>query len=154
MTRRPGPVRIRRAGPQDASQLAGRHRALFDSSPDPQALHDYLADPHNLFLFATVDGTGAGFPRGTTLGQIRSRRRQFFLYEIEVVPTFRRTGVARALIRHLLRYCRQHRYEEVFVLTSPANRAAVRLYRGTGGRPETAADRMIVYRLRPVRPSG
>ena len=142
-------VRVRRLGVRDAPRLAGPLSGLFDLPPDPSATRGYLADRRNLFLLASFGGTPAGFLRGTTLRQVRTRRPQFFLYELGVTPPLRRRGVGRALIRHLLAFCRARRYDEVFVLTEPANRAAVGLYRATGGRPETPADRMYVYRLHP-----
>ncbi|NNN18097.1 MAG: GNAT family N-acetyltransferase [Thermoplasmata archaeon] len=43
-----------------------------------------------------------------------------------------RRGVADELIRWLLNYCRERGFEEVFVLTDPANEAAVTLYQSTG----------------------
>lgn len=145
------PIQVRRLGVRHLPLLVGLGRSLFDGPADPTALRSYLADPRNLFLVATVGGVGAGFLRGTTLRQLHTRRPQMFLYEIGVARRFRRQGVGEALMHRLLRYCREHRYDEVFVLTQPTNRAAVRLYRSTGAVTETPGDRMFVYRLTPRR---
>lgn len=145
---RPPPPRIRRLRARDAASTIRRHRVLFDDRPRSLPMRRYLADPRNLFLLATVEETAAGFLRGTALQQLRTGRPQFFLYEIGVAPPFRRRGIGRALLLELLRYCRAHGYDEVFVLTDPSNRAAVRLYRSTGAVTETPADRMFVYRLK------
>lgn len=120
---------------------------LFDHPANRSALAAYLRDPRNVFLLAQRDGVAVGFLRGTSLGQLHTRRPQIFLYEIEVARRFRRRGVATALVERLLRYSRARRFEEVFVLTNPNNTAAVRLYRSTGAITETSGDRMFVYRL-------
>jgi ribosomal protein S18 acetylase RimI-like enzyme len=80
--------------------------------------------------------------------QTRTPRPQFFLYEIGVAPSARLRGVGKALVERMLDYARRWGCEEAFVLTSPSNRAAVALYRSTGGRTETPGDRMYVYPLR------
>lgn len=130
---------------QEAGILGARE--LFDEPPDPAAVTSYLQDESNLFLLATEGPVAIGFLRGTALGQLKSGRRQFFLYEIAVAPAFRRRGVGRALVRELLGWCRARSFEEVFVFTDPANAAAVGLYRSTGAVTETPADRMFVYLL-------
>lgn len=139
---------ITRLGRDHASQLA-RAPDLFDERPDLRAAREYLADPRNLFLLASDGPTPIGFLRGTSLRQIKTRRAQMFLYEIGVDRRYRRRGVGAALVQWLLDYCRKNDYDEIFVLTSPANRAAVRLYRSTGAATETKGDRMFVYRLTP-----
>ncbi|MFZ0699999.1 MAG: GNAT family N-acetyltransferase [Thermoplasmata archaeon] len=121
--------------------------ALFDRPLDPEAVREYLAEDRNILLLAMERGRAVGFLRGTALGQLRSTRPQMFLYEVSVLKGFRRRGIAGKLIRSLLSYCRERGFEEVFVLTDPNNRAAVRLYRSTGALPETSADRMFVYQL-------
>ena len=148
----PRAVQVRRLRVRDAPFLVALGDSLFDRPPATAALRSYLADPRNLFLMATIGGVGAGFLRGTMLRQLHTRRPQMFLYEIGVVRQFRRQGVGRALLHWLLRYCREHRYDEVFVLTQPSNRAAVRLYRNTGAVTETPGDRMFVYPLGRSRP--
>ena len=122
-------------------------RELFDRPLDLRATRRYLAEERNLFLLATEAGRPIGFLRGTLLRQLRTRRAQFFLYEIGVAPRARRRGVATALVRRMLGYARRRGCAEAFVLTSPTNRAATALYRSTGGRTETDGDRMYVYRL-------
>ena len=121
---------------------------LFDEPPDETAVRDYLRDPRNLFLVAWDGGRPVGFLRGTALRQLKSRHKQFFLYEIAVAESRRRRGVGAALIRALLRFCRDGDFDEVFVFTDdPHNLAAERLYRSTGAMTETAGDRMYVYRI-------
>ena len=151
-TRRAGPVRIVRMRGRDARRVVVA-RALFDDPLDLGATRRYLSDARNLFLLAIEGRAPVGFLRGTLLGQTRTPRPQFFLYEIGVVPSARRRGVGRALVERMLAHARRAGCEEAFVLTSPARRAAVALYRSTGGRTETAGDRMYVYPLRRRRPN-
>ena len=146
--RRPPAIRVARMRPADTTRLAKAVNGLLDAPPDLGALRRYLADPRNVFLLASVGAKTVGFLRGTSLGQVHTRRPQMFLYEVGVGPAFRRRGVGRALVEHLLVYCRARRFDEVFVFTDPGNRPAVALYRGTGAITETPRDRMFVYRLR------
>jgi len=128
---------------------------LFDEPPDVEAVRHYLADERNIFLIAYEGGEAIGFLRGTELGQLRSLRKQMFLYEMAVEESHRRRGVGTALVKALLRECRDLGCDEVFVFTDPANEAAVRLYRSTGAVTETPADRMFVYSLRSgIEPLG
>jgi ribosomal protein S18 acetylase RimI-like enzyme len=139
-------MRVRRLLPGE--ELAVLHAAhLFDESPEVGAVRDYLADDRNILLFAFEGSVAVGFLRGTELQQLANRRRQMFLYEVSVEESFRRRGVATALIQALLQDCRERGFEEVFVFTDPANQAAVGLYRSTGAQTETTADRMYVYPL-------
>lgn len=141
-----GNVEIFRMKPgMETFVLQGMH--LFDSPLSESAVRAYLADARNLLLFAYEREVPIGFVRGTLLLQLDSDRTQMFLYEIGVMPSFRRKGVGKALIRELLDFCRKNEVEEVFVLTSPEDPAAVRLYTSTGAGTETPSDRMYVYRL-------
>lgn len=125
---------------------------MFDQSADVVALRSYLSDPRNIFLLACVHGEAVGFLRGTALGQIHTRHRQMFLYEVAVARRFRRRGVGKLLVQHLLDHCRANYFDEAFVFTDPRNRAAVRLYRSTGAVTETPRDRMFVYRFGKLGP--
>ncbi|MGA7845773.1 MAG: GNAT family N-acetyltransferase [Thermoplasmata archaeon] len=134
--------------PAGTTRLAKVAEPLLDAPADLGALRRYLTDRRNIFLLASVGSRTVGFLRGTSLGQVHTRRPQMFLYEVAVAPACRRRGVGRALVEHLLAYCRARRFDEVFVFTDPGNRPAVALYRGTGAITETPRDRMFVYPLR------
>jgi len=140
-------MQIRRLGSEGEEEVL-RAAHLFDEPPSPRAVRTYLADGRNVFLLAYQDDAIVGFLRGTELGQLKTDRKQMFLYEIAVAEPHRRQGVGRELIRALLRDCRDRGLEEVFVFTDdPANEAAERLYRSTGAVTETRGDRMYVYKL-------
>ncbi len=151
-------MRVTRVGSGDVAELL-RFKVLSDERVSAGALRSYLRDTRNIFFLAMEDGAGLGYLPGTALRQIRSNRLQMLLYEIGVTAPYRRRGVGRALITALLDYCRSRQFDEIFDLTDPGNLAAVRLYRSTGAKPETPADRMLVYRLagdppRPPRAAG
>lgn len=149
MTLRSASLRLRivRIGPADTVRVAEKARPLLDGPADPVALRRYLSDRRNYFLVAWDGEVAVGFLRATALGQILTRRPQMFLYEISVAESHRRRGVGRRLVERLLRFSRARHFDEVFVFTDPANRAAVGLYRATGATTETPGDRMYVYPL-------
>jgi aminoglycoside 3-N-acetyltransferase I len=141
-----GIVRIRRLGPGEESLVAGATH-LLDEPPDLDAVRSYLADDRNVFLLAEKGSKAVGFLRGTAFGQLKSTRKQMFLYEIEVDADHRRLGIGSELIQRLMAYCHERGFEEIFVFTDPGNLPAVALYRSTGAVTETPADRMFVYQL-------
>jgi aminoglycoside 3-N-acetyltransferase I len=140
-------MRVRRlVRGEEGEVLRAAH--LFDEPPDPSAVRSYLEDNRDVFLLACEGDEPVGFLRGTELGQLKSQRKQMFLYEIAVEENSRRRGIGRELVEWLLRHCAERGFEEIFVFTDPANQAAVMLYRSTGAVTETPADRMFVYHLR------
>jgi ribosomal protein S18 acetylase RimI-like enzyme len=137
-------IEVSRLAPGDAGRVLAA-ASLFDETPLRGAVEAYLADPANFLHLAIVDGVAAGFARGMRLARLDSERCQLFLYEIGVAETFRRRGVARALIADLLDLARAERCVEIFVLAEPDNDAALALYRATGGSAEPSV--MFVYDL-------
>lgn len=121
---------------------------LLDDLPDLEASRRYLSEDRNVFFMAYKDGLPIGFLRGSTLLQLKTRRKQMFFYEIGVDKNFRRQGIGKRLVEKLIEYCRTRDYEEIFVLTSPTNQAAIKLYISTGAVTETDGDRMYVYKLK------
>jgi aminoglycoside 3-N-acetyltransferase I len=58
---------------------------------------------------------------------------EMFLYEIAVYPEYRQRGIAKALIIFLKDICVEKGIKEMYVGTSVNNRAALQLYKSTGG---------------------
>ncbi|MGA7476838.1 MAG: GNAT family N-acetyltransferase [Thermoplasmata archaeon] len=139
-------MRVRRMDPGTELEVL-RLGHLLEEPPELSAVRAYLSDDRNVFLTAYEGSEAVGFLRGTTLTQLRSKRKRFFLEGIAVEESFRRRGVGKALITSLLRDCRELGFEDVFVTVDPTNAPAVRLYLTTGALPEVAAERMFVYRL-------
>ena len=54
------------------------------------------------------------------------------LLNVCVNPAYRRRGIGRALVDHLLALAVRHRAEVVFLEVRPSNRAALRMYRDVG----------------------
>jgi ribosomal protein S18 acetylase RimI-like enzyme len=141
------PMHVQLLETKDAGEVL-RASQLFDERPSPEAVDAYLGDPRNVLFLAYEGDAPVGFLRGTELNQLKSKRKQMFLYEIAVEEAHRKQGVGTELIYALLRHCRERNFEEMFVFTDdPQNLAAERLYRSTGGLTETVGDRMYVYRL-------
>lgn len=142
-------VQIRHILPGEGPEVLRSGHLFGRGQPDLEAVQAYLADERNVLLIAFEGTKAVGFLRATELRQLTSRRKQMFLYEIGVGEGFRRRGIGTALVNTLLEDCRERGFAEVFVLTDPANAAAVALYRATGAVTETPADRMFVYPLHP-----
>jgi ribosomal protein S18 acetylase RimI-like enzyme len=137
-------MEIRRLAPDDTDLLMAA-APLLDRPPHREAARAFLADAHNYFILATVEGEPAGFIRAHALDQFDTPRPQFFLYEIGVDPAFQRRGIARALIETLHHHARALGAEEDFVITNPSNGPAMALYRATGGVQDEEEAIVFVY---------
>ena len=105
-----------------------RRLEFGDLSPFVQH-QELLADPHAIVLVAFDGDEQVGFVLAHDLPRRRGAARQLFLYEVDVVESHRRRGIARLLLEHLA----ELGISEGFVLTEPDNEAANALYEGVGG---------------------
>ena len=105
----------------------------------------FFQDRNNIMLAAFVGKDLAGYAWAFVLTHPDRRRPAMFLYSLEVLRPFRRQGVGKAIIRKLKERARRNRCFEIFVLTEQKNRAAMALYRTTGGRREHRDDVLFVY---------
>ena len=104
-----------------------------------------LARPDNCFIAAMIDGSPVGLIVAYVIPRFRGEA--MFLYEIDVHPKHRRQGIATKLIEALKKTCRTRRLKEIFVLTERSNRAAMHLYRKTGGHRAHSDDALFIYAL-------
>lgn len=92
-------------------------------------------EPHvdrSFNVVAYDDGTPVGYVYVHDLPR-RDGGRQFLLYDVEVVESHRRRGVATALLAKVAELARQRGVAEGFVLTEPDNDPANGLYEKAGG---------------------
>jgi aminoglycoside 3-N-acetyltransferase I len=121
-------IEIRRLGPGDGDVVT----ALADY-PGLQERIEFLNDDRT-FLFAAFEGDApVGFVLAYELLRRHGDRSMLFVYEVDVVETHRRQGIATALFAALADAAREREIREAFVLTEADNAAANALYASLGG---------------------
>ena len=110
---------------------------------DDSALESFLRDPSCYLLLATEQNRVVGSLDGYCLRRPDRREPQFLLYKIDVRPESRRKGVGTALLQSFHEQTRSAGANEVWVLTSESNVAAVKLYHKCGFRRSNLDDVMM-----------
>jgi ribosomal protein S18 acetylase RimI-like enzyme len=111
-----------------------RELAGYEEPGDPKAL---LADPRTLMLVAFDGERPVGFVLAHELPRRHGDRSKLFVYEVDVIESYRRRGIGSALLARLARFARERGIRTGFVLTEPDNGPANALYRSAGGATDT-----------------
>ena len=125
-------IAIRLLAPGDENVV--RELAAYDGPGDPDAV---LADPRTLMLVAFDGERPVGFVLAHELPRRHGDRAKLFVYEVDVVESHQRRGIAKALLARLAELARERGIRTGFVLTEPDNGPANALYRSAGGATET-----------------
>lgn len=157
---RPSSISIRNIGPFDLGRLARLHRACFEEAWSRADLAHLLAIPGGFGLIARVyDGGLAGLDgmRGVGFALCRVVRDESELLSIGVLPTYRKRGVARALLRASMERCLRSGADNMFLEVAIDNAAAQQLYdeagfERVGSRPDyyqrADGSRVTAYTMR------
>ena len=95
---------------------------------------------------ATDRGEPIGFVLAYELERLDRPQPMMLFYEVNVLESKRRQGVAKAMINHLKTICQERNILKMWVLTNKANQAAMRTYESTGGQLVKEDDMvMFVY---------
>jgi aminoglycoside 3-N-acetyltransferase I len=105
----------------------------------------FLQQEKNVLIVATEQGRPVGFALAYRLDRVDRDRAMMLFYEIAVLESHRRRGIAAAMVNGLKEICRQHRVMKMWVCTGKSNAAAMHLYRSTGGRQGSDEDVMFTY---------
>lgn len=105
---------------------------LFDGSINQDALNEFLADPRHHLAIAQDGDTIVGFASAVHYVH-PDKPRELWVNEVSVAPNYRRRGLGKAIIAHLLNHGRKLGCSEAWVLTDADNNAARALYRASGG---------------------
>lgn len=139
-------ITIVSVGPDEADLLYAFVRALEgESSNDPGAAEravadvqqsrkrfDFLNSDSFWTLVAVVGGTPVGYAAVCRIPKADVRAGFLFVDELHVLQSFRRRGVATALLKHTVRLADELGLAGVRLLVRPENKAARHLYRAAG----------------------
>lgn len=138
-------VRILRLGDEElllallaATEHPGRARDVATSD---------LADDALRCVVAACYDEVAGFAYAYALRRFGVK--SLFIYSVDVVETFRRRGVAKAMLAALEGEAQRKNWAEMFVTTNTGNQAAMALYRSTGGVRPHNDEMMFDFYLDP-----
>ena len=139
-------VEFRLLGPGDEGLLAAAAAGVFDHDPDPGLSKQFLDDPRHHLAVAVDGGAVVGFASGVHYVH-PDKPPELWINEVGVAPTHQRQGIGQNVLRLLLGHGRALGCREAWVLTSPANRAAMGLYAAAGGRRLSDPPAMFTFPL-------
>jgi aminoglycoside 6'-N-acetyltransferase I len=137
---------IRILGADDGAILTRVAAGTFDQDIDPALSAEFLRDPRHHLAVALDAGTVVGFASAVHYVH-PDKPAELWINEVGVAPTHRRQGLAQRLLQALLDRGSALGCREAWVLTSPANQGAMRLYETVGGRRLSDPPAMFTFRL-------
>ena len=151
-------IDITRASTLDAEAVLAIDRACFR---DPTLnVETELKHPWAYLFLARPEGEKVA--RAFLLAWLVSD--ELHILSVATLPEFRRRGLGRALLRHVIEFARTRGGRTVLLEVRPSNHAALDLYRAFGFetariRPRYYADNMedaieMILALSPLEPSG
>lgn len=139
-------IKVHRLGPGDvahARDLNTLFAAAFEDAgtyahrpPDDAYLAALLGKEHILALAAFADGKLAGGLVAYQLDKFEQARSEIYIYDLAVEASYRRQGIATALIDHLRRLAATRGTWAVFVQADHGDDPAVALYTKLGTRED------------------
>jgi ribosomal protein S18 acetylase RimI-like enzyme len=131
---------VRRAGPEDVGVLAPvfeAYRQFYGQTPAPEAARAFLEarlrqQESTVFIAEDTHGEVGGFVQLFPLFSSVSLAASFVLNDLFVSASFRRRGVARALLRAAVDFCRDAGAVRVSLSTAVTNEPAQSLYEACG----------------------
>ena len=137
---------IRHLGPDDEGALRHVAAGVFDHDVDPALAAEFLHDPRHHLVVAIEDGSVVGFASGVHYVH-PDKPAELWINEVGVAPSHQRRGLGKQLLRAIFARARELGCREAWVLTSPANGPAVRLYEAVGGVDMADPPVMFTFRL-------
>jgi ribosomal protein S18 acetylase RimI-like enzyme len=142
-------VTVRILGPTDGAVLQHVAPDVFDGPVDVRWSAEFLADPRHHLAVALDDGDGGRVvAMASALHYVHpDKPPELWVNEVGVAPPFRGRGVGRRVLAALLTHAKTLGCREAWVITSPDNTAARRMYVAAGGREESESAVMITFDL-------
>ena len=126
-------VEIRWLRPGDEATLCELYMSLQRGmAPEPSAVAALLAGGVAEVLCASADGRPAGWAVTYLLPHVDGTQ-MVLLFDLEVLPEYRRRGIGRALVAEVRRHSVDERRRKLWLMTPRDNTPAVELYRDLHG---------------------
>lgn len=138
-------ISIRVLGSDEAHVLDHVAEDVFDNPVEPEWRDEFFADPRH-HLAVVLDGDlVVGMASGVHYVH-PDKPPDLWINEVAVAPTHEGRGLGRRLVATLVAHATSLGCREAWVLTSPTNEAAKRMYRAAGSVPEEELSVMFTYR--------
>ena len=140
-------ITVRILAPNDAAVLDRVAPGVFDDPIDPRQCAEFFADPRHHLAVALDGDVVVGMASGVHYVHPDKRGPELWINEVGVAATYQGHGIGRRLVTTLVDHAKTLGCLEAWVLTSPDNEAAKRMYRAAGAIPHEEASVMFTYRL-------
>ena len=104
--------------------------------PSDEYLASLLADPTFIPLVSVHDGKVVGGLAAYVLKKFEQERSEIYIYDLAVLESHRRRGIATGLINKLREIAREKGSYVIYVQADPPDEPAVRLYESLGMRED------------------
>jgi ribosomal protein S18 acetylase RimI-like enzyme len=133
-------------GSEDAHLFTRVAPDVFDEPVHPRWSAEFLADPRHHMAVALDAETIVGMASGVRYVH-PDKAPELFVNEVAVAPTHHGRGIGTRLMHALLSDARARGCVTAWVLTSPTNTVARRLYARAGGHEEAESPTMFLFSL-------
>jgi len=147
------PVAVRLLDHDDAAVLDNVADDVFDHAVHPRWCAEFFADPRHHLAVALDNGVVVGMASGVHYVH-PDKAPELWINEVAVAPTHHNLGIGRRLVATLVAHGEALGCGEAWVLTSPDNEPAKRMYRAVGAIPHEELSVMFTYRMQPRRDDG
>ena len=140
------PIEIRLLQAHERGVLDRVAPGVFDNPIAPRWRDEFFADSRHHLVVALDDGLVVGFVSAVHYVH-PDKPPELWIDEVGVAPPYHQRGIGRRLIERALAHGAGLGCVQAWVLTSPDNAAAQRLYTSSGGRPAAELSVMFEFPL-------
>lgn len=141
------PIVVRVLAHNEASVLDNVATDVFDYAIDPRWCAEFFADARHHLVVALDDDLVVGMASGVHYLH-PDKPPELWINEVAVAPTHHGQGIGRQIVSTLVAHAKSIGCYEAWVLTSPTNEPAKRMYRAAGAIPDEELSVMFTYRMR------
>lgn len=140
-------VKLSRLKKGDGHIAAKAASMFYKDKVTSQRMNKFLENKSNYLIIAEIDDAIAGFVLGYRLDSWHKKSSEMFIYDIEVLKSFRRYGIGTKLIDYIKSIAKKEKFDGFWLLTNRSNKPAVKFYKRLGGKEQNKDDIMFSFKL-------